>query len=233
MRSSSTALRRVGPPALLPSILFILLIALAAVPLAVRAAAADGTAGDALSAETSAAITSQADTGLQQIVVTATRTEQPLDKTGSSTSVISGADITTQQLVTVSSALGELPGISILRTGGPGQDTSIYLRGAAPGETLLLLDGIRINDPSTPDGEAVLGELLVNNIARIEVLRGPQSTLYGSDAMGGVVNIITRRGGSQPLTAQLLGEGGSYGTWRANAAANGTGRAARIWRRFQ
>ncbi|MGH8142454.1 MAG: TonB-dependent receptor plug domain-containing protein [Steroidobacteraceae bacterium] len=174
------------------------------------------------SPENSPASTSQADTGLQEVVVSATRTEQPLDRTGSSIAVISGSDISTQQLLAVSGALAEVAGVSILRTGGPGQDTNLYLRGAAPGETLVLIDGIRINDPSTPDGQAVLGDLLVNDIARIEVLPGPQSTLYGSDAMGGVVNIITQRGGSQPLAAKLDAEGGSYGTWRVNAAASGT-----------
>ncbi|MGH8256061.1 MAG: TonB-dependent receptor, partial [Steroidobacteraceae bacterium] len=174
------------------------------------------------SPENSPASTSQADTGLQEVVVSATRTEQPLEKTGSSIAVISGSDISTQQLLAVSGALAEVAGVSILRTGGPGQDTNLYLRGAAPGETLVLIDGIRINDPSTPDGQAVLGDLLVNDIARIEVLPGPQSTLYGSDAMGGVVNIITQRGGSQPLAAKLDAEGGSYGTWRVNAAASGT-----------
>ncbi|HTW75642.1 MAG TPA: TonB-dependent receptor [Steroidobacteraceae bacterium] len=165
---------------------------------------------------------SETDTDLQEVVVTATRSAQPLDETGSSVSVIGGADLATQQILVVSDALAQVPGLSVTRSGGPGQDTSVFIRGADPGETLVLIDGERINDPSTTDGEAVLGDLFVNDIERIEVLRGPQSTLYGSDAMGGIVNIITQRGGTQPFAAQVDAQGGSYGTWRVNGAAHGT-----------
>ncbi|MGH2872198.1 MAG: TonB-dependent receptor plug domain-containing protein, partial [Solirubrobacteraceae bacterium] len=131
-------------------------------------------------------------------------------------------DLATQQILVVSDALAQVPGLAVARSGGPGQDTSVFIRGADPGETLVLIDGVRINDPSTTDGEAVLGDLFVNGIERIEVLRGPQSTLYGSDAMGGVVNIITQRGGAQPFIGQVDTEGGSYGTWRVNGAAHGS-----------
>lgn len=170
----------------------------------------------------STACAQASNTDLQEVVVTATRSAQPLDETGSSVSVISGADLSIQQTVVLSDALAQVPGLAIARAGGPGQDTSVFIRGADPGETLVLMDGVRINDPSTPDGEAVLGDLLVNDIQRIEVLRGPQSTLYGSDAMGGVVNIITRRGGAKPFAAQLDAEGGSFATWRVNGTAYGT-----------
>ena len=112
--------------------------------------------------------------------------------------------------------------MTVVRNGGPGQTTTIGLRGAEAGQTLVLVDGVRINDPSTVDGEALLGDLLVNNIARIEVLRGPQSTLYGSDAIGGVVNILTKRGGPHPSPSPASAEGGSFDTYRLNAAANGT-----------
>ena len=106
----------------------------------------------------------------------------------------------------------------------------MFIRGAEAGESLFLVDGIRISDPSAPDGSAVLGDLLVNNISRIEILRGPQSTLYGSDAIGGVVNVITQRGGTQPLQGTLEGDGGTYGTYRLNGAAHGTVGRARIRR---
>jgi vitamin B12 transporter len=159
---------------------------------------------------------------LNPVVVTATRTAQPLDRTGSAMSVISGADLDTQQTLFVSDALAQTPGLSVTRDGGPGQTTSLYIRGAEAGESLLLVDGIRINDPSAPDGEAVLGDLLVNNINRIELLRGPQSTLYGSDAIGGVVNVITQRGGPQPFQGTLEAQGGTYDTYRLNGAAHGT-----------
>src|SRR5215472_9869528 len=159
---------------------------------------------------------------LQQIVISATRTPEPLDQTGTSMSVISGAELATQQVLVVSDALELLPGVSVTRTGGPGQDTSLYIRAADPGQSLVLIDGIRINDPSTPDGEPVLGDVFVNNVDRIEVLRGPQSTLYGSDAIGGVINLITPVGGTQPLQSQLSAEGGTFDTYRVNGSARGT-----------
>jgi vitamin B12 transporter len=159
---------------------------------------------------------------LEQVVVTATRTEQPLDKTGSSISVITAADLDIRQTLVLSDALEQIPGLAVSRNGGPGQTTSLYIRGSEPGESLVLIDGVRINDPSTPDGEPVLGDLLVNNIARIEVLRGPQSTLYGSDAIGGVVNILTQRGGPDAFAPRIEAQGGTYGTSQVNAALNGT-----------
>ncbi len=159
---------------------------------------------------------------LEQVVVTATRTEQPLEKTGSSMSVVSASDLDTRQTLVVSDVLAQLPGMAVSRTGGPGQTTSLYIRGADPGQSLVLIDGIRLNDPSTPDGEPVLGDLLVNDIQRIEVLRGPQSTLYGSNAMGGVVNILTQRGADEAVTGRVEAQAGTYGTSRLNAVANGT-----------
>ncbi len=122
----------------------------------------------------------------------------------------------------VSDALQQSPGLTVVRNGGTGQTTTIGLRGAEAGQTLVLIDGVRLNDPSTVDGEALLGDLMVNNIARIEILRGPQSTLYGSDAIGGVVDILTKRGGTMPVAATASAEAGSFDTYRLNAAANGT-----------
>ena len=159
---------------------------------------------------------------LKQVVVSATRTAQPLDKTGSSMSVISGAELDQRQTLFVTDILAQTPGLTASRNGGPGQSTSLYIRGAEPGESLVLIDGIRINDPSAPDGEAILGDLLSNDIDRIEVLRGPQSTLYGSDAIGGVINILTQRGGTGPLSLRVEAQGGTFDTQRYNAALNGT-----------
>ncbi|HKD22763.1 MAG TPA: TonB-dependent receptor plug domain-containing protein, partial [Rhizomicrobium sp.] len=158
----------------------------------------------------------------ETIVVTATRTEQPLERTGESISVITRADLEAQQLVLVSDALAQTPGVTIVRNGGVGQLTTIGIRGASAGQSLVLVDGVRINDPSSTDDEALLGDLFVNNIERIEILRGPQSTLYGSDAIGGVVDIITQRGGATPFALLATGEGGSFGSARFNLAANGT-----------
>ncbi len=157
----------------------------------------------------------------ETIVVTATRTSQTLARTGDSLSVITADDLKAQQMLSVSEALAQTPGLAVVRNGGAGQTTTVGLRGAEAGQTLMLIDGVRINDPSTVDGQALLGDVFVNNIARVEVLRGPQSTLYGSDAIGGVVNILTRRGGDRPFAVTGSAEGGSFDTYRLNASANG------------
>ncbi len=159
---------------------------------------------------------------LETVVITATRTAEPLARTGESISVITAADLEAMQTLAVSDALATTPGLVMVRNGGVGQTATLGLRGAGAGQTLVLIDGIRINDPSTTDGEALLGDLFVNDIDRIEILRGPQSTLYGSDAIGGVVNVLTKRGGPSPFALSASAEGGSFDTYRLNAAANGT-----------
>ncbi|HEY0281665.1 MAG TPA: TonB-dependent receptor [Rhizomicrobium sp.] len=156
----------------------------------------------------------------ETVVVTATRTSQPVEKTGASIAIITGGDLQIQQLNVLSDALQQTPGVTVNRTGGVGQVTTVSLRGAEAGQTVALIDGIRINDPSDVSEGAMFGDLLVNNIDRVEVLRGPQSTLYGSDAIGGIVNVITKRGGPFALTASA--EGGSFNTYRLNLAASGT-----------
>jgi vitamin B12 transporter len=162
------------------------------------------------------------DSGVDTVVVTATRTPQPVERTGESVSVITGSELQNQQIVALTDALSETPGLTVNRTGEIGQPTSISIRGAETGQTLVLIDGIRINDPSATDEGAVLSDVLVNNIDRVEILRGPQSTLYGSDAIGGVVNIITKHGGDTPFALDASAEGGSFDTYHMNAAANGS-----------
>lgn len=158
---------------------------------------------------------------VETVVVTATRSPQPLEVTGTSMSVITAADIDTQQIDVVSDVLAQTPGLTVVRNGGVGQSTDILMRGAEGGQTLVLVDGVRINDPSSTTGYAILGDVLANGIDRIEVLRGPQSTLYGSDAIGGVVNILTKRGGDGAFALRARAEGGSFDTYRFNVAANG------------
>jgi vitamin B12 transporter len=155
----------------------------------------------------------------ETVVVSATRTPQPLEKTGTSMSVISADDIALKQTPVLADILADMPGVSITRNGGVGQTTSLFLRGSEVGQTLVLVDGIRINDPSATSGGALLGDVLADGLERIEVLRGPQSTLYGSDAIGGVVNLITARGGEKTL--KLTAEGGSFNTAHFNATAKG------------
>jgi vitamin B12 transporter len=164
-----------------------------------------------------------ADYKAELVVVSATRTEQPVGKTGASITVLDAKDLATQQTVVLTDILKQVPSLVVTRNGGLGQPASISLRGGEAGQTVVLIDGVRVNDSSTTDDSAAsaLGDLLVNNIDRVEVLRGPQSTLYGSDAIGGVINVITRRGGPSPFALAASAEGGSFGTLHVNVAANG------------
>ncbi|MGB8600797.1 MAG: TonB-dependent receptor [Rhizomicrobium sp.] len=157
---------------------------------------------------------------VETVVVSATRTTQPLAKTGTTVTVIDATDLDARQSVSLTDALSDVPGLSVNRTGGAGQTTTVYLRGADSGQTLTLIDGIRLNDPSDVSGSANYGDLFVNNIDRIEVMRGANSTLYGSNAMAGVINIITKRGGDTALTASA--EVGTFDSWRVNVAGSGT-----------
>jgi vitamin B12 transporter len=155
-----------------------------------------------------------------QTVVSADRVEERLDKSSSAITVISSAEIAKRSTTGLVEALRGAPGLDIYQTGGPGAQTSVFLRGATPGQTLLLVDGLRIGDPSSTDGSVDLGGLVATDIERIEVLRGPQSALYGSDAMGGVIHIITRKGEGKPRASVLL-EGGSYGMAHTRARLSG------------
>lgn len=167
-----------------------------------------------------AAQTPAAPDELPEIVVTATRAPLSIARTGSAVTVIRGEDVAASGAKSFADALRGAPGLDIYESGGPGGLSNLSLRGSSPGQTLILIDGQRVGDPTTPTGELDLGALSATDIDRVEVLRGPQSALYGSDAMGGVVNIITRKGAGQPKVS-LLVEGGSYGTLHSRAAVSG------------
>ena len=111
-------------------------------------------------------------------------------------------------------------GLDVDEAGGVGSATQVRLRGANPGQTLVLIDGVRVGDPTATDGSVDFGNLSAVDIERIEILRGPQSALYGSDAMGGVINIITRKGAKTPRRNVTV-EGGSYGTLSTRATMSG------------
>ena len=160
-------------------------------------------------------------TELEPMVVTAARMPVPLKETGSSITVITAQEIANRQLFTVADVLRNVPGVDVVRNGGLGKQTSVFMRGANSNHTLVLIDGIEVNDPSTPGAGFDFANLTVDNIERIEILRGAQSTLYGSDAIGGVINIITRGGKGRP-TASLSAEGGSYGTWKVGGSTAGS-----------
>ena len=158
---------------------------------------------------------------LPDIVVTATRGEESLSRTGSAISVVPQAEIATTNPLSLVDALRGVPGLDVSETGGPGATTSVRLRGANAGQTLVLIDGVRVNDPAAASGDYDFSMVPVGAIERIEVLRGPQSALYGSDAIGGVVNIITRKGGG-PAQFNLRTEAGSYGTLSSIGSLTGS-----------
>jgi vitamin B12 transporter len=154
------------------------------------------------------------------IVVTPTRTPQPIQRAGSAVTVITGEEIARDSIRSVGEILRRVPGLTATQAGGPGQTETVRLRGAESRHTLVLIDGIRVNDPASTGREFDFANLVPSDIERIEVLRGPQSALYGSDAMGGVINIITRRGGPTPR-ASVSVEGGSYGTREVRGNVSG------------
>jgi vitamin B12 transporter len=158
---------------------------------------------------------------MDDVFVTATRTEQQLEKIGgSSVTVITAKDIEAKKQTTVSEVLKGIPGVDIARTGGPGAETTVFLRGADSKNTLILIDGMMFNDPSTPNRNADIANLITDNIERIEVVRGPMSVLYGSNATAGVINIITKKGKAKP-SVQAGMEGGSYDTWKYSGGVQG------------
>ncbi|HSP26276.1 MAG TPA: TonB-dependent receptor [Saliniramus sp.] len=152
-----------------------------------------------------------------EFVVTPGRSPQSIQRTGSAVSVVTRRDIEQLNPTTMVDVLRNVPGLHITETGGPGGTANVRLRGANSGQTLVLIDGARVNDPSGASGEFDFSMISPAMIERIEVLRGPQSALYGSDAIGGVINIITKRGRG-PMTIATQVEAGSYGT--ISGAAN-------------
>lgn len=154
------------------------------------------------------------------VVVTATRTEQPELELGSSATLISLEEMRRAGKRTVAEALAGVPGLDVLQSGGMGTHTSVFIRGANTEHTLILVDGVEINDPVSPGRAGDISNLGLDNVERIEIVRGPQSTLYGSDAMSGVIQIFTKKGVGKPKIT-LSVEGGSYATFRETAGLNG------------
>lgn len=144
---------------------------------------------------------------LAPVVVTATRTEMRRDETTTSISVITADQIKAQQAQTVAEALRNVPGVDVVQSGSRGNNTSVFIRGSESDHVLVLIDGVEVN--STTLGALNFAHLTTENIERIEVLRGAGGTLYGSQAIGGVINIITRSGAGAPeLTLSAAGGNG-------------------------
>ena len=137
-----------------------------------------------------------------EIVVTATGIGQRREDAGQAITILDQTLIKSRQSTSVADLLSTTPGVTVTRAGGPGQTTAVRIRGAEDSQTLVLIDGVRVNDPASPGGAFDFGNLLTGNIDRIEVLRGPNSVPWGSQAIGGVVNIVTAQREGANLRAE-------------------------------
>lgn len=146
------------------------------------------------------------------IVVTADRTPESVDELTDSVTVITADELRQSQRATLADALRDVAGVSIIQSGSAGHTTAAFVRGASPAQLLVLVDGMEVNNPFF--GSVDLSPFLTSGVERVEILRGPQSPLYGSEAMAGVMNIITGRSLERGGTGEASFEGGSHSTYR-------------------
>jgi vitamin B12 transporter len=158
---------------------------------------------------------------LTDVVISATKTSVNTIELANSISTIDSTEIVNRNKNNVFDLLKNEYGLSFTRQAGHGTLSNVYLRGANTGHTLVLIDGVEYNLPNDPSGFFDFSSLSSDNIEKIEVLRGPQSTIYGSDALAGVINIITKKGSGNPKYSASV-EGGSYKTYKGLAGLNGS-----------
>lgn len=159
-------------------------------------------------------------TKTSEVIVTATRTITSTKEVASSYTIITSEQMSRYQKANLLEYLRDAEGIEITQQGGKGNIASAFVRGASPAHLLVLIDGIKMNNPSSPDNAYDLSSLLVDYVERVEIVRGPQSTLYGSEAVAGVINVITKKGNLNP-SISLLAEGGTNNFYRGNVNAAG------------
>ena len=165
--------------------------------------------------------TAFAQTAEDEIVVTASGFAQPRSETGQAIDIVDRDRLEQLQSPTIADALQTLPGVSIATRGGLGGQSSAFIRGGSSAQTLVLIDGVRINDRSSPNGAFDFGALMTGNIGRVEVLRGPNSVIWGSQAMGGVVNVQSIAP-VEGFEGRIGAEYGGYDTKRLNANIAGS-----------
>ena len=166
--------------------------------------------------------TDSASKSLDEIIVTANRFPQKQNTTGKVVTIIPHAVIEKNSGMGLGELLNQQAGLKLVganNTLGTNQD--VYMRGAATGNTLILIDGIPVNDASTIGNTFDINHLPLDNIERIEILKGAQSTLYGSDAVAGVIHIITRKQSDKPVSVSGTLAGGSFNTYKVSAGVNG------------
>ncbi len=160
---------------------------------------------------------------LSEVIVTANKFPQKQANTGKVVTIIGKEILEKSSGKTVAELLNQQAGITIIGTqNNMGTNPDVYMRGAALGNTLILIDGIPAYDPSIISNAFDLNHFNIDNIERIEIVKGAQSTLYGSDAVAGVINIITKKGGNKPASLYASSSGGSYNTYKGVAGVNGT-----------
>src|SRR5262249_31326640 len=155
---------------------------------------------------------------LDPVVLTATKLETRAEQLGASVTVVPGDDVQRYHYESVEDILRNVPGVEIRRSGSYGKVSNISIRGANANQVQVLVDGVRVKSPTT--GQADLSDISPDLIERIEVIRGPQSTLYGADAIGGVVNIITKKS-KGPFSATAEGGAGNYDTYTGRGWVGG------------
>lgn len=158
----------------------------------------------------------------EQVVVTATRQPTEADRLPADIDVIDIDTAIVRGQSNLADALTGSPGLNVSRSGGFGQQTSLFSGGSNSNHTLVLYDGIRLNDAASPGSSFDAGQDTLGGLSRIEVVQGPMSALYGSDALGGVINILPRRGGEGPINGRLDVFGGSFGSLGGGAGIDGT-----------
>lgn len=156
-----------------------------------------------------------------EITVTATRIDTPTTEVASSVTVITRQDIERSNKTTVIDILQDILGITLIQNGPMGAAASVHIRGGNAEHTLVMMDGVEMNDPITPSRSVDLAHYSLDHVERIEILRGPQSTLYGSDALSGVINIITKKGQGRPAI-DFSAQGGSNGTFAGSTVLGGS-----------
>jgi vitamin B12 transporter len=156
---------------------------------------------------------------LDAVAVTAARAPQPIAELLADVTVIGPDEIARAGVESLSELLQRQPGVEVVRSGGPGAVSGVFLRGANSGHTLVLIDGVRVSSSSA--GTTALEAIPLEQIERIEILRGPASSLYGADAIGGVIQVFTRRGGDS-FTGNANAGYGTYGTSNAGGGVSGS-----------
>ncbi len=155
------------------------------------------------------------------VSVAPTGTLRPVEQIGSAVTVVTAQEIDAQQRRSATDVLKSVPGVNVVQSGGVGGVSSVFIRGANSNHSKVLIDGIDVSDPSSANRTFNFGQLTTFDLDRIEVLRGPQSGLYGADALGGVIVVYTKKG-EGPLKVEGLVEGGSFGTFNQALSASGS-----------